>query len=46
MSGRATETQVAIIGGGITGATLARELSKYKLDVCLIEKESVCGFGS
>lgn len=39
------ETQVAIIGGGITGTTLARELSKYRLDVCLLEKESACGFG-
>ena len=39
------ETQVAIIGGGITGATLAREMSKYKVDVCLIEKKPACGFG-
>ena len=39
------ETQVAIIGGGITGAALARELSKYQIDVCLIEKEAACGFG-
>jgi glycerol-3-phosphate dehydrogenase len=42
---RVTETQVAIIGGGITGAALARELSKYKNDVCLLEKEVACGFG-
>lgn len=41
----ATDTQVAIIGGGITGAALARELSKYQIDVCLIEKEAACGFG-
>ena len=40
-----TETQVAIIGGGITGTMLARELSKYKVDTCLIEKESAFGFG-
>ena len=39
------DTQVAIIGGGITGAALARELSKYQIDVCLIEKEAACGFG-
>ncbi|MBW1942479.1 MAG: FAD-dependent oxidoreductase [Deltaproteobacteria bacterium] len=45
MSKQMTETQVAIIGGGITGATLARELSKYKVDVCVLEKESACGFG-
>jgi glycerol-3-phosphate dehydrogenase len=41
----AIDTQVAIIGGGITGAALARELSKYQIDVCLIEKEAACGFG-
>ena len=40
-----TETQVAIIGGGITGAALAREFSRYKVDVCLIEKEASCGLG-
>ncbi|MDR1909519.1 MAG: FAD-dependent oxidoreductase [Spirochaetaceae bacterium] len=30
---------VLIIGGGITGAALARELSRYRLDILLIEKE-------
>ena len=45
MNKPAIETQVAIIGGGITGAALARELSKYQIDVCLIEKEAACGFG-
>lgn len=45
MAEQTGETQVAIIGGGITGATLARELSKYNVDVCLLEKESACGFG-
>jgi len=39
------ETQVAIIGGGITGTAAARELSKYRVDTCLIEKEGSCGFG-
>lgn len=29
---------VAIIGAGIVGASIARELSKYKLNVCMIEK--------
>jgi len=29
---------VAIIGAGIIGASIARELSKYKLTVCMIEK--------
>ncbi|KAJ53432.1 glycerol-3-phosphate dehydrogenase [Clostridium tetanomorphum] len=30
---------VTIIGAGVTGCAVARELSKYKLDVCVIEKE-------
>ena len=29
---------IAIIGAGIVGASIARELSKYKLNICLIEK--------
>ncbi len=31
---------VAIIGAGIVGASMARELSRYNLKVCLIEKEN------
>lgn len=31
---------VAIIGAGIVGASVARELSRYNLKVCLIEKEN------
>jgi len=31
---------VAIIGAGIVGASVARELSRYNLNVCLIEKEN------
>ena len=45
MSSKVIETQVAIIGGGITGTAIARELSKYKVDVCLLEKEGSCGSG-
>lgn len=30
---------VLIIGGGITGASIARELSKWELDVLLVDKE-------
>lgn len=30
---------VIIIGGGVTGSTIARELSKYKIKVIVIEKE-------
>ncbi|MFC1864027.1 FAD-dependent oxidoreductase, partial [Thermodesulfobacteriota bacterium] len=33
------ETQVLIIGGGVTGAAVARELSRYEVDVMLVEKE-------
>ena len=32
-----------IIGGGVTGCAIARELSRYELKVCLLEKgEDVC----
>lgn len=31
---------VLIIGGGISGASIARELSKWKLDIVLVEKEA------
>lgn len=36
---------VAIIGAGIVGAMVARELGKYKLKVCILEKENdvACG---
>ena len=30
---------VLIIGGGISGASIARELSKWKLDILLVDKE-------
>ena len=39
------ETQVAVIGGGIIGTAIARELSKYKVDICLLEKEPDLGWG-
>lgn len=31
---------VLVIGGGISGASVARELTKWKLDVLLVDKES------
>ena len=31
---------VLVIGGGISGASIARELTKWKLDVLLVEKEA------
>ncbi len=34
---------VIVIGGGVIGGTILRELTKYKLSVCLLEKENdVC----
>ncbi len=36
---------VAIIGAGVTGASIARKLSAYKLDIALIEKETDVAFG-
>jgi glycerol-3-phosphate dehydrogenase len=36
---------VLIIGGGIAGTAIARELSRYELDVMLIEKEVDVGWG-
>lgn len=34
---------VVIIGGGVTGCAIARELSRYRASVCLLEKgEDVC----
>jgi len=37
---------VIIIGGGIVGCALARELSRYDLRLALIEKEVEVGFGT
>jgi len=39
------ETSVLIIGGGITGTAIARELSKYEVDIALVEKEVDIAFG-
>lgn len=36
---------VIIIGAGITGAALARELSRYELNILLLEKEAEPAFG-
>jgi glycerol-3-phosphate dehydrogenase len=40
------KTDVLIIGGGILGTALARELSKYKVKTILVEKEIDFGWGS
>lgn len=37
---------LAIIGGGVVGVALARELSRYRLQVALLEKEAEVGFGT
>lgn len=36
---------ILIIGGGIVGASIAREFSRYKLDIGLLEKEEELAFG-
>ncbi|MFP4222047.1 MAG: NAD(P)/FAD-dependent oxidoreductase [Phormidium sp.] len=37
---------VLIIGGGVIGCTIARELSRYAITTALIEKEGEVGFGT
>ena len=37
---------VVIVGAGVIGGMLARELSKYKLSVCLLEKENDVAMGA
>ena len=37
---------VIIIGGGVIGCALARELSRYHLRLALLEKEAEVGFGT
>ena len=34
-----------IIGGGVVGASIARELSRYQLNIMLLEKEAELAFG-
>jgi len=36
---------VVIIGGGVSGAAIARKLSSYKLNIALVEKEEDVSFG-
>ncbi|MBM3710205.1 MAG: FAD-dependent oxidoreductase, partial [Actinobacteria bacterium] len=40
------KTTVAVIGAGITGCAIARELSRYKVDILVIEKEADVGWGT
>ena len=46
MDKKKNSVQVAIVGGGIIGTAVARELSRYKLDVLLIEAEPEVGWGT
>jgi glycerol-3-phosphate dehydrogenase len=36
---------VVVVGGGVVGVTLARSLSRYDLDVVLLERDAEVGFG-
>ncbi|MDO8602254.1 MAG: NAD(P)/FAD-dependent oxidoreductase [Candidatus Omnitrophota bacterium] len=36
---------VAIIGAGVVGTSIARELARYRLDIALLEKEEDLAFG-
>ena len=36
---------VIIVGAGVTGAAIARELSRYKLKIVILEKEAEAAFG-
>ncbi len=40
------KTQVAIIGGGIIGTAIARELSRYQVDFFVIERNAEVGWGA
>lgn len=40
------EYQVAIIGAGVVGAMAARELSRYRLKICLLEGENDVAMGA
>lgn len=40
-----SSNDVCIIGGGVVGLNIAREISRYRLHVCVIEKEEDVGRG-
>lgn len=39
-------SDVIVVGGGVVGTAIARELSKYKLDIILLEKEDDVAMGT
>ncbi len=46
MSSSIIKTRIAVIGAGITGCAVARELSRYKIKTLVIEKEADVGWGT
>ncbi len=42
----ASSFDLVIIGAGVVGSAIARELSRYKIDIALIEKEPDVSFGT
>ncbi|MBF0209040.1 MAG: NAD(P)/FAD-dependent oxidoreductase, partial [Oligoflexia bacterium] len=44
-SSHSNKFDVIIIGGGIVGTSILRELSRYRLSLCLLEKEAELSFG-
>jgi glycerol-3-phosphate dehydrogenase len=40
-----SQYDVVIIGGGVIGTSIARELSRYKIKIALLEKEEELAFG-
>ncbi len=40
------QTDIIIIGGGVIGTTIARELSKYDVEIILLEKEDDVAMGT
>ena len=41
-----TKYDVVVIGCGVVGAAIARELSRYKIKVAVLEKEADVSFGT
>src|SRR5512135_2857406 len=39
------DSDVVVIGAGIVGCAIARELTRYRLRVVLVDKEAEVGFG-
>lgn len=45
MKAKDNHFDVVIIGGEVVGSAIARELSKYKVNVAVLEKENGVGWG-